>query len=285
MKTRKRELFAGYKRLYAITEITMITPIDNNLDESKIWLHRYMPLNDLKYWFNEKKFFLNFTRMEFFDDILEGWGNEFPELKIAWRDFLDYSKRVKDDTGEVEAGKYLISKIVNFHGDFDKKNVIYQIEKYIELIESNFVSCWFVSDSDLDEKRYMWDIYGKASQESGAFKLSIKWEDLKKALTKSNKKFIYGKINYDDKIIKNALFNKDYSYIHENEFRIISKEFTDDYNSFLIESNIKKTITLKGSISNKYDEFINSVINDKYDKIKHSDLPMQWKLREIKGFL
>ena len=171
--------------------------IDNKWDkryqEEKIWLQRYMPLRDLKYWFKNKKSRLCFTRIDQFNDTLEGWENKYPELNHAWQEFQGYSKRVLDDGGIVESGNCVISRLTQlqniskFRGQEGINQINQEIRNYINTIESNYASCWFMTKNPFEEKRYMWNIYGRTSKKK-AILLTVKWTDLKKVLEKSEKK-------------------------------------------------------------------------------------------------
>ncbi|RLD29672.1 MAG: hypothetical protein DRI75_02500 [Bacteroidetes bacterium] len=267
----------------------MLKLLDNYfLDESKIWLNRYMPVKNLERCLKNGQFNLNFTRIELYDDILEGWRNDFPELNQAWKNFVSYAKRITNDGGIVESGKCVVPFFLELNKNLKENShqnifIIKEIENYLKLIETNFASCWFITESLHFEERYMWNIYGKSSEEPAAM-ISIKWIELKTILEKSKKCFVCGLVDYDGKSKKNALFKKHSSYSHEKEFRIISSDFKHDYNPLVVEKTLKKIITLSEPISSNEYNKIKSVLKEQ-DEIKYSNLPIQWKLKDIKNLL
>jgi len=264
----------------------MLKLLDKSLEDNDIWLNRYMPLKNSIYWLEKDKLKINFTRVELFDDVLEGWDSDFPSLKKAWLDFVNFSKRVTNDGGTVEAGNSIISFLQsNFRENSEVKiNVKEEIDKYLKLIKSNYASCWFVSDSPNYEERYMWNIYGN-SRNDDAFMISVKWSDIKYKLEYSSKKFVCGMIDYNDSGDKNPLFKKHFSYSHEKEFRIISEDFKNDFNYFEIDDSVQKIITLNEPISSyKYNK-LKSTLNLQKDRIRYSSLPLQWKLNDLRKLL
>jgi hypothetical protein len=268
----------------------MLEKLDKSLDENNIWLHRYIPFSKFERSIKNNNFYLNFTRVELFDDVLEGWSYDSPELTKAWLQSLTFLKRGINDGGKFEN----IIGITNFlydnvkksnNHDFQTPNVKNEILNYLNLIKSNYCSCWFISDSPILEKRYMWNLYGKANRTDLAIMISVKLTDLNKDLESSKKKFICGKIEYDTLNEKNSLFKKDNSYSHENEFRIISEDFNQEYNSFKLNNSIKKIITFSQPPSSEDYEKIKKHLNMDIDEIKYSQLPLQWELKELRKLI
>lgn len=257
---------------------------DKIVKEEDLWLNRYMPLKSWKYWFKNKTFYLGFSRIDQFNDTLEGIENSSPELHRAWQMFLNYSKRGINSGGDIESGKNVISFLAKLQNSNESNKIISEFEKYLNIIESNYASCWFMSERPEEEQRYMWNIYGKTPNEK-AFLLSIKWIDIKSILDTSNKAFEYGKIEYSKKNSNNILFRKHWSYKHENEFRILGKDFKNEHDSIAIETDLNKIITLSEPVSSEKYKELQLALNQNSDEIRYSNLPMQWNLNEIKELL
>jgi len=267
----------------------MLIPIDTIHKEEEIWLQRYMPLRDLKHWFNNKSC-ICFTRIDQFNDTLEGWENKYPELNRSWQEFTSYSKRVLNDGGIVESGNCVISRVAQlqntskFRGQVGINQINQAIRNYINTIESNYASCWFITEDPFKEKRYMWNIYGKTPKKK-AFLLNVKWTDLKKVLEKSEKEFHCGNIDYKLNSTKSPLFRKHGSYSHENEFRIISKDFSNEHDSLQVDINIWKSLVLSEPVSSDKFKELNQIRENELTEICMSKLPIQWKLSELKQLL
>jgi len=258
----------------------MLELINKPINENELWLSRYMPLKNFEYWFKEKKLNLTFTRIDLFEDALEGWNSNSKALKESWLQFINFSQRVQSDGGIVEAGHSVISSLRS-----DKK-IKYETTKreltnFIQTVNTNFASCWFISSNKSLESRYMWNLYGDA-RNGNAFKLTVKWTDLKKELEGSNINFIAGKINYevinDD---ENVFFKKHSSYSHEKEFRIITNDFSNDYNNFELKSQIENFITFN---KNNVIDNLQGIITEK-TKILNTALPPEIRISDIKKIL
>lgn len=263
----------------------MIEILDDKLDENNIWLNRYIPYNNHERYFKNGKFNLNFIRIEKFDDVFEGWNYNSPYLTKAWLNSISFYKRVLNDGGIVECGKNLILYLSNLDGNTSNVKIFKnEINNYLDLVHSNFCSCWFLSETPNSEERYMWNIYGNSRKEL-AIMISIKWSDLKLELEKSDKTFICGNIDYSTAECNNPLFKKHFSYSHEKEFRILTKDYDSDYNDFILNENIKKVVTFSQPPSNDNYLKIKSNLNLDIDELKFSDLPPQWEISKIKQIL
>lgn len=263
----------------------MIEILDNKLDKKDMWLNRYIPYEKHERCLKNGQFKLNFVRVELFDDVLEGWNYGSPHLTKAWLDSIAFFKRVLNDGGIVESGKSLILLLSKLEG-INKNEIILknEVNKYLDLVHSNFCSCWFVTETPTAEERYMWNIYGNSRNEL-ALMISIKWSDLKLELEKSDKTFVCGNIDYSNSENNNPLFKKHYSYSHEKEFRIITKDYDSDYNDFIVSKNIKKVVTFSQPPSSEKYTKIKSNLNLEIDELKYSELPTQWEISKIKEIL
>jgi hypothetical protein len=269
--------------------------VGQHLDEDKIWLSRYKSLKDLKYWFEKDKLKINFSSIEKFDDVLEGLNTDDPSFKKVYLMAVSYVRRVKRDGGFIEGMKHLLTQLYLLdrnslsNSNLEARNKLEKIIKeYLELIESNFASCWFISDSPDHEERYMWNIYGQ-SREENAFMISIKWTDLKKELEKSKKNFTYGMVDYEGKNTLNPLYNKDSSYAHEKEFRILTEGYKNDntqgWGYFEFENEIPYLIKFSDPLSAIDQNIEKDYLNLSDTRAKISQLPIQYEIGLIKALL
>lgn len=263
----------------------MIEILNNKLGEKDMWLNRYIPYENRERCLKNGLFKLNFVRIELFDDVLEGWNYGSPHLTKAWLNSIAFFKRVLNDGGNVESGKSVIFLLSKLEGKIKNDKILKnEVNNYLDLVHSNFCSCWFVSETPASEERYMWNIYGNSRKEL-ALMISIKWSDLKLELEKSDKTFVCGNIDYSKSEHNNPLFKKHFSYSHEKEFRIITKDYDSDYNDFIVSENIKKVVTFSQPPSTENYTKIKSNLNLEIDELKYSELPTQWELSKIKESL
>ncbi len=238
--------------------------INENNQEDDIWLHRYMSFESFKFWFsNELKMNLCFSKIQTFDDIFEGLMLDDSEIKNYMDLMLKFEERALNDGGIVELNEFSLIRLIGSKPQEVEETLI----KHRKLVTENFASCWFINNDVNFESRYMWKLYGgednnytklednlfeQIKNPNGdiikklAFKLSIKWEDIKPCLQESNYSFQAGLINYSTESTE-PLFTKHNSYSHEKEFRILTQEIKEtingDYQSLLIDIPPSATIT------------------------------------------
>ena len=258
-----------------------------------IWLTRYMEFDRWSDWFDNKSFSISFSRIDLFSDSFEGIFGSSDSFRIAWENYIMFSSRVLEDGGTIEHGRSFITTIeslVNIPNQDINFNPNY-LESYINLIQSNYASCWFMSDDPLKEERYMWDLYVSSKnnnfrgEKKLGFMISISLKELTDSLNLHPYQFICGNVNYKKmKDGGNPLFYKHNSYKHEKEFRIICSNFENKKGSIEL-NNITKHIIFNRPIDSKTQEIINKSINIKTDNIYFSKLPIHFKLSEIIKYL
>lgn len=266
----------------------MIEILDENLREQDYWINRYMPLNNLKYWYKNKMFHINFSRVEVFEDTMEGILHDIPGFKETWGTLLSFIKRVSNDGGTMEGSTCLFQFLYennNNNSNSHKKDIKPELKMYLESLHNHFASCWYLTKQLDDGDRAMWNIYGTSGNEYG-FKLSMKLNDVLDALNNVDNTFLVGKIDYMNETNKKPLFRKHNSYNYEKELRILTLDFKDlksDYQSVLISKLFYKNITLNHMLAKEKYEEIKAIL-DKNTEIKVSELPFHWKLSEIKKY-
>ncbi len=195
------------------------------------YLCKYISVSDLEKCFTKDKFSVLFTKIAVLEDCMEGWNLNIPHLKLALIVNDNYIDRVLNENGTIEPTISVIKTISDLMAMGDSKlkridigNILKETKSYLERINKNYVSCWFLSDNEIVESRYMWDIYGRKNIKTLNNKLgvmfAVKWSELQKSLDKSKISFKFGFIDYDNNN-DDFVFTKDSSYAHEKEFRII----------------------------------------------------------------
>ncbi len=192
---------------------------DFEVNENDIWLHRYFPAKYLKDVITLTELNLRFTRLDLFSDGLEGWDLSIPNVKEALKESILFHNRVHEDGGVNEAPEIVSYHVLSRYSESDL------IGESMKNRGSHYASCWFASNSQDDENRVMWKLYASPKGEDhvkDGVMISIKWVHLKMELEKLEAEFQCGYVNYDEKeLSQNPMFQKEYSYMHEREFRIL----------------------------------------------------------------
>lgn len=267
----------------------MVEIVGDISDEEDLYLCRYMPLKSFDRLFvDDDCMAINFTRVSLFDDILEGWNTSQIGMTKSWIDFISFLTRVQEDEGTFEGGLQLLRNLNTLHGfkaESTELDITSLIRSYIDLVNNNYASCWFISNSKSFEERYMWNIYGNSRKET-AFMITLKWTDLKKHLAHLNEMdFRCGKIEYYEKSDKYLLFQKDQSYSHEKEFRIITKNFENDYNILKIPRIIEKNILFSKVPPSSFFQKYQQILEMNTCQINTSALPMSLKVESLQFYL
>ena len=254
-----------------------------------LWLHRYMSYERLKDWIEDRKFVLRFSRMDQLDDPLEGWEIDPPEILQIIVRTLRYYNRVIQNNGQFEGQKNLIKEQIRLALIPNYKNIsvddIYsKLLEYRNVLLNHHVSCWFMSNSQETEERYMWDLYAKSKSENNCIILSIRWSDLIESL-EDIKGVTSDKIDYIPNSKKPIIFRKHKSYQHEKEYIIIHNEMSGIYNGIMLEKEFFKYITINESFSNSKKTELENNIDPKYFIIRRSKLTPQIRLSDIKHII
>jgi hypothetical protein len=257
-----------------------------------IWLKRYMKMTRWDNWFKNNSFSIQFSRLDTFSDTLEGFLNTSEEMRNVWRIYIDYFTRVLTSGGKIVSGPATFNLLAELSKISETKSDIVPgyLETYLSSIESTHASCWFMSEDPLSDEMYMWDIYTRDSNSiidgfyNVGFMISISLKDLIERLKTHKYEFECDAIKYKVALGDNPFFNKHESYIHEKEFRIICREFTNDYESIEI-NDLRKHIVFSQPLNDHFSDKVNSTINKSTDKISFSKLPIQFRLSNLRKHL
>ncbi|MBV7307282.1 hypothetical protein KVY11_01045 [Acinetobacter sp. CWB-G5] len=199
--------------------------IQKNIGNSCV-LWRYMDLSKLLAILVDES--IAFPRIDKFDDLYEGYANNY--LELAKKSYMNNPFMKKHSDGHVETG--LIRNLIKI------------------LNVNSYVSCWHMNDY---ESAAMWKLYCKSS-DSMVIKTTV--GKLKLALTQHINELDYGGVIYDfeykdvsklDHInLSDPLFTKRNSFEHEKEFRVIFR----NYESFK---------TMRSRMETDYMKYMNSM--------------------------
>lgn len=257
-----------------------------------IWLKRYMKISRWDNWFNTNSFSIQFSRLDTFSDTLEGFLQSSDYMRNVWRLYINYFTHVLTSGGKIGSGPATFNLLAELSktSDTDSDVISDYLEKYLSTIESTHASCWFMSDDPLSDEMYMWDIYTRDSNSNidgfynAGFMISISLKDLLERLKTHKFKFECDAIKYNDAPDVNPFFNKHESYKHEKEFRIICHEFTNEYESIEI-NDLRKYIVFSQPLDDHFSAKVKSTINKSTDKVSFSELPVQFKLSNLRKYL
>jgi hypothetical protein len=245
------------------------TDILNKTDD--FWLHRYFPAKDLNYYIDKESLNLWFSRIDTFYDNLEGWDLSNPALKLVMDLFNNYYYRVRRSGGIIidpvhtfKLYHFLNSDINSSMPEIDIKQSINELAAFDKIRKESFISCWFATEKLEEENRAMWDLYANKhsrclnlldetdfSNEFGV-RISVKWQDLKFYLSKTDENIKAGFINYClNEYIEPLMFTKEISYKHECEFRLLLTRQIDEKRQCLKINNFPQIVC---TIWNKKDK-------------------------------
>jgi hypothetical protein len=266
---------------------------DPNLENiESIWLKRYMKMTRWDNWFKQNSFSIQFSRLDTFSDTLEGFLNTSEHMKKVWQHYINYFTRVLTSGGKIVSGPVTFDLLagLSITPETKQDTISGTLERYLSLIESTHASCWFMSEDPLSDEMYMWDIYARDSSSiidgfnNVSFMISISLKDLIERLKIHKLEFECDFIKYKVSPGDNPFFNKHESYKHEKEFRIICREFTNEYESIEI-NDLRKHIVFSQPLNDHYRVKVNSTINKSTDNISFSQLPIQFRLSNLRKYL
>jgi len=213
------------------------------IETGDFWLHRYSSANFLESMFKNNSLNIKFTRAINFEDPLEGWDIKNKGIRKAIEETIEFYNRVNDDGGKVEMAGIIFSFFANTTLE-GSTEWIEKLNRFNINRKSTFISCWFKTDTLVEENIAMWRLYG--NNEDG-IRVSVKWSELREKLLISDKNLKVGFVDYDNFDTNNPFFSKDKSYKHENEFRILFSKNNADKDQFIkIDGiNVKATARSK----------------------------------------
>lgn len=217
-------------------------------DDQFLW--RYMDLHRLIYFLNSENIF--FSPLNTFFDPLEG----ITEKTLHDKEFIDaINAKETESNGLPKKNKEKL--------DEEKSQIKERFKSHLEEVQkSYFASCWY---SGVRESLAMWDTY--SNKDSVAIKFDP--EELSQKIIEAcagtdNEDFdlmVHGKVEYfkispydtNDNGIKNCGhrfkgFLKDLSYKHEEEFRFLVKQITNDKTFAFFEITLKNLENMNFSI-------------------------------------
>lgn len=213
------------------------------IETGDFWLHRYSSANFLESMFKNNSLNIKFTRAINFEDPLEGWNIKNKEVRKAIDLIVNRYNTIIDDQGIVEQLLGFFD-IFSLETKWSTKDTVIKLNEFDKARKSTFISCWFKTDTLVEENIAMWRLYG--NNEDG-IRVSVKWSELREKLLISDKNLKVGFVDYNNFDTNNPFFSKDKSYKHENEFRILFSKNNADKDQFIkIDGiNVKATARSK----------------------------------------
>tara|TARA_R110001583_G_scaffold111032_4_gene260102 strand:+ start:504 stop:1298 length:795 start_codon:yes stop_codon:yes gene_type:complete len=219
---------------------------------NKLFLNRYYNVSEniFNKIFDSTNFNFSLSKLSTFKDLSEGVSKLTFKEKEAFLDHLNFPDRVIKDSGVLESNSHIRKHIYSsLYGLSDIE--IGNIESHINNLENYFASCWFSSKGSSTESRYMWNIYAKTicqeykpdpkKTETIAFKISCNEDELKETLLRIDRNLNFNKVKYRKRLHSNRdpYFIKDISYKHENEFRILKYDSSNNQDRISIKIPIE----------------------------------------------
>lgn len=210
---------------------------------------------------------LAFPRVDIFDDLYEGYANNY--LELAKKSYMNNIFMVNPLDGHVETGL---------------------IRNLIKILNANsYVSCWHLNEC---ESAAMWKLYCNSS-DSMVIKTTV--GKLKYALTEHINNLDHGGVLYDSEYknisklsyinLSDPLFTKRKSFEHEKEFRVIFR----NYESFKSRRSIMESDYMKYMTSvdhgNLTEEVINKIESGLYYDLENRIELSDSLIKEIKSQL
>lgn len=196
----------------------------------KKYLFRYGPDWKVTSFLESQSLYM--TKMSNFDDKLEGISTyDITELRLAYENcFIEKEKDIIPSM--LEEWQRLKAR--------SRDNLIHIFDKVRKTQNAHFVSCWFNSDRESDG---MWRFYAG----DGGFAIKLERMELQQKVKASlthnlglndHQTIIAGRIKYQDfprviekekqSQVKYLAFRKDLSFAHENEYRIVLVDVSEE---------------------------------------------------------